>query len=420
MNFHIGRLTRILHVLAIGFWGTAATAQEQPATAPPENSTPAAAAVDPAQAKAAFAKKFEEYKAVVRDIEQLRIKYQTASPDERKKINAEMTGHVAHAQTLINAVVEAALAAYRAAPDADPQITELLKAIARYDTIGRPLEGEGGEVDGGDQYEKAMPIIKALVDGGDADRNVYLWGFVSAFATADYDLAEKYLKQAQQAKPVEEPGADRDSSHKNLVQLVTIFAPTIDHYRTLWEKESAIRAAEAKADDLPRVKLTTSKGEIVVELFENEAPQTVANFLTLVKQGFYDGSPFHRVLPTFMAQGGGKAEDSEKGPGYCIRSECSLPNHRNHFRGALSMAHLPGLPDSGSSQFFLNFRPTNHLDGEHTVFGRVLEGIEVLGDLQHRDPTKPNQPAPDKIIKAEVIRDRGHEYKLDKLPEPSR
>ena len=81
----------------------------------------------------------------------------------------------------------------------------------------------------------------------------------------------------------------------------------LDEYRELWAKESRHTGSRSQAaDDLPRVKLTTTKGEITIELFENEAPQSVANFLTLVKQGFYNGSPFHRVLPKFMAQGGAK------------------------------------------------------------------------------------------------------------------
>ncbi|MEX0642824.1 MAG: peptidylprolyl isomerase [Pirellulales bacterium] len=401
--------------LVIASWTTLTVAQEQPAK-PVQELSGAQPSAEAAQAKAAFAQKFDEYKTAVRDIEQLRIKYQTADVTDRKKINAELSGQVAHAQSLVNAMVEAALVAYRAAPNTDPQITELLTAIARYETIGRPVEGRRGATDGGDQYEKALPIIKALAEGGNADRNVLLWGFIAAFATADFDLAEKYLQQAQAAKPAEEQGAENDPSHQNMVHLVTVFAPMLGQYRKMWEQEAAIRAAEAKADNLPRVKLTTNKGEITLELFENEAPQSVANFLTLVKQSFYDGSPFHRVLPAFMAQGGAKTDDGQGGPGHTIRSECSQPNYRHHFRGSLSMAHLPNLPDSGSSQFFLTFVPTPHLDGEHTAFGRVIEGMEVLGDIQRRNPQEPNQPPPDKILKAEVIRDRGHEYKFDKLP----
>ena len=416
MGFHTVRDSGFVICLAITFSVTPIAAQEQ-AARPAVTTAPATAAqatTDAAQTKAAFTRAFDEYKSAMRDIEQLRIKYQTADEATRKKINTELSGNVAHAHSLVNVMVEAALAAYRAAPNTDSQITDLLKAIARYNTVGRPVEGDQTAIDGGDQFEKALPIVKALVDGGSADRNVLLWGFVAAFATGDYELAEKYLAQAQTAKPVEEHGQDKDPTHKSLVELVSIFAPIVAEHRKLWEQESAIRAAEAKADDLPRVKLTTNKGEITLELFENEAPQSVANFLTLVKQGYYDGSPFHRVLPTFMAQGGAKTEKGEGGPGYVIRCECHQPNARMHFRGSLSMAHAGR--DTGNSQFFLTFRPTPHLDGKHTAFGRVIEGMEVLGDLQRRDPTQPNQPPPDQIIKAEVLRDRGHEYKFEKLP----
>ena len=93
------------------------------------------------------------------------------------------------------------------------------------------------------------------------------------------------------------------------------------------------RDAEAKADDLPRVLLKTSKGDIVVELFENEAPNTVANFISLVQKGFYNGTDFHRVLRGFMAQGGSPKGEEDGGPGYTIPDECRQDNHRLHFRG---------------------------------------------------------------------------------------
>jgi cyclophilin family peptidyl-prolyl cis-trans isomerase len=197
----------------------------------------------------------------------------------------------------------------------------------------------------------------------------------------------------------------------------------LDQYRQWWAAEAKLRAAEAEADDLPRVKLTTTKGEITLELFENEAPQTVANFITLVKQGYYDGLPFHRVLPKFMAQAGAKNDDGTGRLGYSIRGEASRPNFRRHFRGSLSMGLLSGKPDSGGAQFFLTMVPTPHLDGQHTVFGRVIEGIEVLADLTRREPSPDPQenaalPKADRILKAEVLRDRGHDYGFEKLPEP--
>ena len=89
------------------------------------------------------------------------------------------------------------------------------------------------------------------------------------------------------------------------------------------------------------------------------------------------------------------------------------PNARMHFRGSLSMAHAG--ENTGGSQFFLTFRPVSHLNKKHTVFGRVIEGFDVLSKIQRRDPTKPGQPAPDKIVKAEVLRKRDHAYGPNKV-----
>jgi cyclophilin family peptidyl-prolyl cis-trans isomerase len=388
------------------------------------------------KAKAAFNEKFEAYKAAMRDVEKLNIEYQAANEEDRKKLNEKMSGQVAHMQSLVNEMVEAAMAVYRGAPNKDPQIKDFLLAVAKYYVVGRQTgPGESAPqspddvfypVDGGDQYERALPIIKLLIDGGADNKQLYVWGFVSAYITNDYDLAAKYLAKAEEIDALAELGQAATKDPKTdpeagmlygLMMLVDSSAGNLDRYRELWAKESELRAAEAKADDLPRVKLTTNKGEIVIELFENEAPQSVANFITLVNQGFYDGTPFHRVLPKFMAQGGDPTGEGTGGPGYNIRGEADVPNHRNHFRGTLSMAHS-GHPDSGGSQFFLTFVPTAHLNGKHTAFGRVIEGMEVLGDLQRRSAMhQSNPPAPDKIIKAEVIRDRKHDYKFEKLSE---
>jgi cyclophilin family peptidyl-prolyl cis-trans isomerase len=153
--------------------------------------------------------------------------------------------------------------------------------------------------------------------------------------------------------------------------------------------------------------METSKGIVVLELYENEAPQTVGNFVHLVEQGFYNGLAFHRVLPNFMAQGGDPKGDGTGGPEYKIYCECHTPEHRHHFRGTLSMAHAGR--DTGGSQFFVTFLRTPHLDGRHTAFGRVVEGIDVLAKLQRRDPQRSNVE-PDRILKAEVLRKRQHVY----------
>lgn len=130
--------------------------------------------------------------------------------------------------------------------------------------------------------------------------------------------------------------------------------------------------------------IETDKGDIVLELFENDAPRTVANFEKLIKQGFYNGLDFHRVIPDFVIQGGCPKGDGTGGPGYTIKCEI---NPRKHTKGALSMAHAG--KDTGGSQFFITHSPQSHLDGMHTVFGKVIEGMDVVykikpGDIMNR------------------------------------
>lgn len=120
------------------------------------------------------------------------------------------------------------------------------------------------------------------------------------------------------------------------------------------------------------------KGKIVIELFDKEAPKTVANFEKLIKEGFYDGLSFHRVIKGFVAQGGCPHGNGTGGPGYTIPCETQGNPHK-HERGALSMAHRG--PNTGGSQFFIVYEPQPHLDGVHTVFGKVIEGMDVVDQI---------------------------------------
>lgn len=137
----------------------------------------------------------------------------------------------------------------------------------------------------------------------------------------------------------------------------------------------------------------TNKGDFTAELFSNEAPGTVENFEKLVSSGFYDGIAFHRVIPEFVVQGGDpitkeKGVDHPTvgtgGPGYQIKCE-TAGNPRTHEAGALSMAHAG--KNTGGSQFFIVLNPANcrHLNGVHTVFGQVREGLDVVRQLQRGD-----------------------------------
>ena len=158
----------------------------------------------------------------------------------------------------------------------------------------------------------------------------------------------------------------------------------------------------------------TTKGDVVIELFEDEAPNTVANFISLVENKFYDGLKFHRVIDGFMAQGGDPKGDGTGGPGYMIACECYKPGALAHGRGTLSMAHAGR--DTGGSQFFLTFKPTPFLNGKHTVFGQVVQGMDVVDRFTRIDPEKPNPYVqPDRIIEARVLRKRNHPYEPVKV-----
>ena len=128
----------------------------------------------------------------------------------------------------------------------------------------------------------------------------------------------------------------------------------------------------------------TNKGVMKVEFFEKDAPNTVDNFITLSKKGYYDGLIFHRVIPNFVIQGGCPNGDGAGGPGYTIKCELDGDN-QYHDKGVLSMAHAGR--DTGGSQFFVchNRENTQHLDRNHTVFGKVIEGLEFVDEIEQGD-----------------------------------
>jgi cyclophilin family peptidyl-prolyl cis-trans isomerase len=136
--------------------------------------------------------------------------------------------------------------------------------------------------------------------------------------------------------------------------------------------------------------LNTDKGNITVKLFANEVPLTVNNFVFLSRQGFYDGTIFHRVISDFMAQGGDPTGTGMGGPGYKFLDEFN-PGLRHDKPGVISMANAG--PNTNGSQFFITHVPTPWLDNKHSVFGQVTDGMKVLLSIPPRDPNKHNSPA---------------------------
>jgi peptidyl-prolyl cis-trans isomerase B (cyclophilin B) len=131
----------------------------------------------------------------------------------------------------------------------------------------------------------------------------------------------------------------------------------------------------------------TDKGNITIDLFAADAPQTVNNFVFLAREGFYDGVGFHRVISGFMAQGGDPTGTGAGGPGYRFKDEI---NKNKHEEGSLSMANSG--PHTNGSQFFICYAPQPHLDPRHTVFGKVREGMDVIRSIPPRDPNQRGTP----------------------------
>jgi len=333
-----------------------------------------------------FNKIFAQWKTLLGQMRQLQDEYSSANEKRKAEIQEQYQQDRRKGADLEPQLIDAAEKAFAEAPGLNPDLPEFLVAIIK------------GSV-AGDDFEPAYRLAKLMIEKHAKEGELYNAAGVAAFALADFDAAEKYLTLA--------------GKNNLLDQLGGGFLGEVAQYKKFWEKEQQIRRAEAKADDLPRVLLKTSKGDIELELFENEAPNSVANFVALVEKGYYNGLTFHRVLPNFMAQGGDPTGEGSGGPGYAIACECYRPDARMHFRGSLSMAHAGR--DTGGSQFFLTFLPTGHLNGHHTCFGRVISGMDVLSKLQRRDPSGPNPPPPDKIVEAKVLRKRKHAYEPKKV-----
>lgn len=339
--------------------------------------TPATEATPASESE--FIKQLPEWKKLVGKLRELQVRYKVAKPADRPPLEKEYNDLVTQGEAMIPALVSGAIQDYQADPKQDGEAARFL--ISRVDADVKA-----------DRYPEAYEISKLLVEKGFPNPVIYDYAGTAAFAMNDYDAAEKYFTLAKEKDALGEEGI--------------AYLGEIPKYKELWKKEQELREAESKADDLPRVEFKTDKGTIVIELFENEAPNTVANFVSLVEKGFYNNLTFHRVIHGFMAQGGDPKGDGTGGPGYTIACEVDKPNARSHFTGTLSMAHAGR--DTGGSQFFLTFRPTPHLNKQHTVFGRIIEGMDVLTKLKNSE-NNPNPPG--KILEAKVLRKREHEYK---------
>ena len=163
----------------------------------------------------------------------------------------------------------------------------------------------------------------------------------------------------------------------------------------------------------PIVTIETNEGIIKAELYPEIAPNTVANFISLIQKGFYDGTIFHRVIPGFMIQGGDPEGTGMGGPGYRISGEFSMngfPNDLKHSRGVLSMARA-AHPDSAGSQFFIMVADAPHLDGQYASFGKVIEGMEEADRIVSVKRNYNDRPLENQVMKKVTVETFGVDYK---------
>lgn len=146
--------------------------------------------------------------------------------------------------------------------------------------------------------------------------------------------------------------------------------------------------------------IETAKGNITLELFARDVPVTVNNFVFLAREGFYDNCTFHRVIPDFMAQGGDPTGTGSGYPGYFFADEIT---QHTHVTGALSMANGGAHTNTNGCQFFITYTPQHHLDGIHTVFGQLIEGMDVLENLTPRNPAQHPSYKGDTIIQITIV-----------------
>ena len=182
---------------------------------------------------------------------------------------------------------------------------------------------------------------------------------------------------------------------------------------------AAVDSSAYKKDTNPvaTIKMQGVETPIVVELYPDAAPNTVANFISLANSGFYNGLTFHRVIPTFMIQGGCPLGNGTGDPGYSIKGEFAQNNVVNnlaHTRGVISMARS-SAPDSAGSQFFIMHADAPHLDCGYAAFGEVISGMETVDLIASTQTDYTDKPLVDQVIESITVDTKGIEYKVNKI-----
>lgn len=376
-----------------------------------------------------FERLLSEWKPMVGELSKLRYQYFDVKrkPEEgeivivdqtpeRKALRKEFDGKFEAAEKKYDQVIDAAVFAYARNPEQNRDLEIFLLQTLHYFMTR-------------DMYEDAQKMSQILLSQKINNPLVIRAAAESAMYTGDYDVARTYIEK------IKELGLLTD------YQFQESDFRYVDLFEKFWNREKEMRKLDERKGDCPRVIFYTTKGEIELLLFEDQAPNTVANFIFLVEKGYYTKLDFHRVISGFMAQGGGEEQLKDidlktlqckvrrGGPGYTILDETpkfdmekrDFPEDaRFHWRGSISMAKTDEANSAGS-QFFIMLTPRLQQNGTYTVFGRVIRGMDVVCRLARRDPgsviSRSQLPQADKIIEAKVVYKRDHKYSPNIIPD---
>jgi len=247
-----------------------------------------------------------------------------------------------------------------------------------------------------DRFELSARLGRLLLDHGSSNTGLLAVVAHSLLESGKIDDAKEYYLAADKANVLDQKGK--------------AYLEHIDVYKATYEVEQQLRKKDAEKGDLPRVLLRTTRGDVILELFEDEALNVVANFVHLVDEGFYDGLEFYRVMRGYGAVAGCPNNDGTGDPGHHLLHQSGAS--RGHFRGTVSM--IPDRNNRIGSRFLISFRMTGNsrFNGKYPVFGRVVEGLDVVMRFNDTNPDIDRGGIePDRILHAEVIRRRNHPYR---------
>ena len=371
----------------------------------------------------------EQWKPKVAQLAQLRYKYfdvkrkpgedeivVVEQTPERKKLKEEFDKQFKDAETTYKQLISTAVLAYAKDPENNRDIEQFLFYTLRY-FMER------------DMYEDALKMCNILLDSNVNNPYVIRAAAFAALFTQQYEVAYSFLEKIQKLGIL-----DQFRLGESDFQYLPVF-------EKLWEQEKTYREQEERKD-LPSVVLYTTKGEIEILLYEDQSPNTVANFIWLIEKGFYKNIDFDAVITQSMAHVAGTEQFKRvdnltlqplvRGngtPGYAIPDEFKafdfqkkeFPEDARFFwRGTVVMDLMRDVPNSAGCKFFILFKPDINCVNKYTAFGRVVRGMDVVCRLQRRNPSSvislSQLPTPDKILDAKVKNKRNHEYKPMIMP----